>query len=101
MSRLPAPCSIPLSTPLLGSLHGILACRPMRPRLLALDLDGTLLTEDCQLPMGHALAVQEIRRLGVQVAIATGRGLMTSRLPWEQIGGIGPLVCFNGGWIGH
>jgi Cof subfamily protein (haloacid dehalogenase superfamily) len=73
----------------------------MRPRLLALDLDGTLLTEDCQLPMGHALAVQEIRRLGVQVAIATGRGLMTARLPWEQIGGMGPLVCFNGGWIGH
>ena len=73
----------------------------MRPRLLALDLDGTLLTEDCQLPMAHALAVNEIRRLGVQVAIATGRGLMTARLPWDQIGGRGPLVCFNGGWIGH
>jgi Cof subfamily protein (haloacid dehalogenase superfamily) len=73
----------------------------MRPRLLALDLDGTLLTEDCQLPMAHALAVKEIRQLGVHVAIATGRGLMTARLPWEQIGSRGPLVCFNGGWIGH
>jgi 5-amino-6-(5-phospho-D-ribitylamino)uracil phosphatase len=73
----------------------------MRPRLLALDLDGTLLTEDCQLPMGHALAVQRIRQLGIQVAIATGRGLMTALLPWQQIGGIGPLVCFNGGWVGH
>jgi Cof subfamily protein (haloacid dehalogenase superfamily) len=66
-----------------------------------LDLDGTLLTEECQLPMGHALAVRAIRRLGIQVAIATGRGLMTARLPWEQIGSQGPLVCFNGGWVGH
>jgi Cof subfamily protein (haloacid dehalogenase superfamily) len=73
----------------------------MRPRLLALDLDGTLLDEECQLPMGHAFAIKAIRRLGITVAIATGRGLMTARLPWEQIGGIGPLVCFNGGWIGH
>lgn len=73
----------------------------MRPRLLALDLDGTLLDEECRLPMGHALAVQELRRLGVQVAIATGRGLMTAHLPWQQIGGLGPLVCFNGGWVGH
>ncbi len=73
----------------------------MRPQLLALDLDGTLLTEDCQLPMAHAQAVDEIRRLGVQVVIATGRGLMTARLPWDQIGGHGPLVCFNGGWVGH
>jgi hypothetical protein len=73
----------------------------MPPRLLALDLDGTLLTEDCQLPMGHALAVRDIRQLGITVAIATGRGLMTALLPWQQIGGIGPLVCFNGGWIGH
>ena len=73
----------------------------MRPRLLCLDLDGTLLDEECLLPMGHALAVNEIRRLGIQIAIATGRGLMTARLPWEQIGSHGPLVCFNGGWIGH
>ena len=73
----------------------------MRPRLLALDLDGTLLTEDCQLPMGHALAIERIRQLDVTVAIATGRGLMTAYLPWQQIGSMGPLVCFNGGWIGH
>ncbi len=73
----------------------------MRPQLLTLDLDGTLLTESCQLPMGHALAVQAIRALGINVAIATGRGLMTAQLPWEQIGSIGPLICFNGAWIGH
>ena len=73
----------------------------MRPRLLALDLDGTVLDEHCQLPMGHALAVRAIQRLGVPVVIATGRGLLTARLPYHQLGLDGPLVCFNGGWLGH
>jgi len=73
----------------------------MRPRLLALDLDGTLLTEDCQLPMGHVHAVREIRQLGVEVVIATGRGLLTTRWVWRALGLQSPLVCFNGGWVGH
>ncbi len=73
----------------------------MRPRLLALDLDGTLLTEDCQLPMGHVHAVREIRRLGIEVVIATGRGLLTTRWVWRALGLQSPLVCFNGGWVGH
>jgi hypothetical protein len=73
----------------------------MRPRLLALDLDGTLLTEDCQLPMGHVHAVQAIRHLGIDVVIATGRGLLTTRWVWRALGLQSPLVCFNGGWVGH
>jgi 5-amino-6-(5-phospho-D-ribitylamino)uracil phosphatase len=73
----------------------------MRPRLLALDLDGTLLTEDCQLPMGHVHAVRAIRRLGIDVVIATGRGLLTTRWVWRALGLQSPLVCFNGGWVGH
>lgn len=72
----------------------------MRPRLLALDLDGTLLTEDSELPMGHVRAVQAIRRMGVQVAIATGRGLMTTQWVWNELQLDTPLVCFNGGWVG-
>ncbi len=73
----------------------------MRPRLLALDLDGTLLTADCELPMGHVHAVRAIRRLGVEVVIATGRGLLTTRWIWKALGLETPLVCFNGGWVGH
>lgn len=73
----------------------------MRPRLVALDLDGTLLTTDCRLPMGHALAVQALRRMGVTVAIATGRPLLTTRWVQRDLGLDGPLVCFNGGWVGQ
>lgn len=72
----------------------------MRPRLLALDLDGTLMTYDNRLPVGHARAVQEIRRMGVSVAICTGRSLKTSRWVWEELGLTMPMVCFNGAWVG-
>lgn len=72
----------------------------MRPRLLALDLDGTLMSYDNRLPTGHARAVRDIRRLGVTVAICTGRSLKTTRWIWETLGLRSPLVCFNGSWVG-
>jgi Cof subfamily protein (haloacid dehalogenase superfamily) len=72
----------------------------MRPRLLALDLDGTLMTYDNRLPMGHVHAVRAIQRLGVTVAICTGRSLKTTRWIWEALGLDSPLVCFNGSWVG-
>jgi len=72
----------------------------MRPLLLALDLDGTLLTEDSALPAGHERAVETIAALGVQVVLATGRALLTTRWVWRRLRLSTPLVCFNGGWVG-
>ena len=72
----------------------------MRPRLVALDLDGTLMTYDNRLPVGHEHAVKELRRLGVTVAICTGRSLRTTRWIWESLALGSPLVCFNGAWVG-
>ncbi len=69
------------------------------PRLLALDLDGTLLDEN-RLPMGHALAVARIARLGVRIALVTGRSPLTTRWVWHHLRLTTPLVCFNGGWVG-
>ncbi len=69
--------------------------------LVALDLDGTLLDEQSVLSAGHERAVAELRRLGVEVAIATGRPLVTARWVQQRLGLNLPLVCFNGGWIGH
>jgi Cof subfamily protein (haloacid dehalogenase superfamily) len=51
--------------------------------------------------MGHALALAEIRRMGVEVVIATGRPLLTTRWIWQELGLASPLVCFNGGWVGY
>lgn len=44
-------------------------------KLLAIDLDGTLLTEDKQLPPANITAIQEALAAGVQVVICTGRTL--------------------------
>jgi len=73
----------------------------MRPRLLALDLDGTLMMYDNRLPVGHVRAIRDLRRLGVTVAICTGRSLRTTQWIWETLGLDSPLVCFNGSWVGY
>ncbi len=72
----------------------------MRPTLVALDLDGTLLTEDSRLPEGHARAVRELTSLGATVAIVTGRPLLTTDWVWRALGLPVPVVCFNGSWVG-
>ncbi len=72
----------------------------LRPRLLALDLDGTVLTDDCLAPAAHLRAIRAIERLGVTVAIATGRSLLTTRPVWRELGLATPVVCFNGAWVG-
>lgn len=74
---------------------------PMPSRLVALDLDGTLLDHDCTLPAGHARVVGELMRDGVQVALVTGRPLLTTRWVHTALRLTTPMVCFNGGWIGH
>ncbi len=68
--------------------------------LVALDLDGTLLGEDCAISPGHERAVREIRQLGFAVALATGRPLLSSRWVHGHLKLDTPLVCFNGGWVG-
>jgi Cof subfamily protein (haloacid dehalogenase superfamily) len=68
--------------------------------LVALDLDGTLLTEDSFLSAGHERAVGELRRMGCRIAIVTGRPVLTSAWVWRRLGLDTPMVCFNGGWVG-
>jgi Cof subfamily protein (haloacid dehalogenase superfamily) len=71
-----------------------------RPGLLALDLDGTLLGDASFLPDAHAETVAWARSVGIQVAIVTGRPLLTTRWVWERLGLDTPVVCFNGVWVG-
>jgi Cof subfamily protein (haloacid dehalogenase superfamily) len=73
----------------------------MTARLVALDLDGTLLTDDSELPAGHERAVRELLASGIAVALVTGRPLLTTRWVHDRLGLRTPLVCFNGAWVGH
>ncbi|MBN8526587.1 MAG: HAD family phosphatase [Planctomycetes bacterium] len=68
--------------------------------LVALDLDGTLLTEASVLTPGHERAVGELRRAGCHVAIVTGRPVLITQGIYRRLGLTTPVVCFNGGWVG-
>ena len=72
------------------------------PRLLlALDLDGTLLSDATTVPSGHQLAVAALRQLGVAVAIVTGRPTMMATWVHDLLRLDTPLVGYNGGWVGY
>ena len=55
------------------------------PRLLAVDLDGTLLTPDRRIGAGDADALRRSVDAGVIVLVATGRGLHTARPVLEAL----------------
>ena len=50
-----------------------------KPRLVALDLDGTLVAPDGSVPVDVAEAVQAASAAGAHVVLATGRGWHATR----------------------
>ncbi len=67
------------------------------PRLLALDLDGTVLGAKEALSPDIGPLLQEIRARGVIVVLATGRRLNNARWWSERLGIVGaPLVAADG-----
>lgn len=69
-------------------------------RLLALDLDGTLMADDMVIRSGRVRrAICAAQERGVVVTLATGR-MFDSVLPYAQdLGIIAPLICYQGGLI--
>lgn len=54
--------------------HDAPALPPFRPKLLAFDLDGTLIADGgVHLPQATAEALQKVKQLGIKLAIITGR----------------------------
>ncbi len=68
-------------------------------RLIALDIDGTLVGEDLVIADRTMAAIAEARRRGIEVALVTGR-MVTSAMPFaEALGLDGPLVGQQGALI--
>ncbi|MEO8898852.1 MAG: HAD family hydrolase [Candidatus Dormibacter sp.] len=68
------------------------------PRLVVLDVDGTLINQDLQIHPRTAAAVGAARRR-LPVILATGR-MYRSVLPWaRQLGITEPLVCYQGALV--
>ena len=70
-------------------------------RLIATDLDGTLLGADGAIPARNAEAIRRAREKGVIVCIATGRIHATS-VPFQRALGLDtPIIAVNGAWMQH
>ena len=68
-------------------------------RLVALDLDGTLVGEDLLLHPRVREAVTRTRERGIAVVIVTGRMFAAARPFAQQLGISGPIVCYQGAAI--
>ncbi|MDO5068061.1 MAG: HAD family hydrolase [Propionibacteriaceae bacterium] len=67
------------------------------PRLVALDIDGTLLGADGTLPDAVREAVHRVVAAGVPVVLATGRSWISTSWVVEQLGlPPGVAICANG-----
>ena len=68
-------------------------------RLVALDIDGTLLDSSNRLSDANAAAVREALAQGTQVVLATSRWFHLARLTAESLGLTTPLICHNGALV--
>jgi len=68
-------------------------------RMLAVDLDGTLLAGEDAISPRTREALHAAARAGVQVAIATGRRWRRTRLVVERLGLPVPAVCLGGALV--
>ncbi|MEZ5346777.1 MAG: Cof-type HAD-IIB family hydrolase [Pyrinomonadaceae bacterium] len=68
-------------------------------RLLALDLDGTLLNSSGLLPEENIKAIRKAEEKGVLVTIASGRRFRDARPVAIEIGLNAPVICHNGALV--
>ena len=73
----------------------------MTIRLLALDLDGTLLNSHGELSERNRNAVRDARERGVRVAVVTGRRFRDARPIALELGLDVPLIAHNGALTKH
>lgn len=68
-------------------------------KLLAIDLDGTLLNDSGEISEANRRAIREAENRGVLVTIATGRRFRDARPPALDLGINAPLVTHNGALV--
>lgn len=65
-------------------------------KLIAIDMDGTLLTKALDITQANALGIQQAQRQGIAVVIATGRPYAWARAKLAAAGLICPIIGSNG-----
>ncbi len=68
-------------------------------RLIALDMDGTLVNHDGEVSVENEKAIQRAREQGIHVILSTGRSLFTCRDISDALGRSSYIITVNGGEI--
>ncbi len=71
----------------------------MTPRLVATDLDGTLLHSDGTVTARTRAVLAGLDDRGVPVVFTTGRPVRWMEELWDAVGGHGLAICSNGGIV--
>jgi len=67
--------------------------------LIALDLDGTLLTDNKTISETNKKVLNQLLKEGHHVMIATGRPYRSSEMYYKELGLTTPIVNFNGAFV--
>lgn len=71
----------------------------MKYRLIAFDMDGTLLDKDGGVPPSSAKAVQQAMSMGIKVTLATGRMFRSAARCAQQLNISIPIICYQGSLV--
>ncbi|EIM05505.1 cof family hydrolase [Planococcus antarcticus DSM 14505] len=68
-------------------------------KMIAIDLDGTLLTDELTISPETVATIQKAMKTGTIVTIATGRMFSSAKLIAQQLGINAPLITYQGAMI--
>lgn len=68
-------------------------------KLIAFDLDGTLLAEDHQIDKNTLAAIEKVRAKGVKVLVATGRMYRSTKTHTDRLNVTEPIITYNGALV--
>jgi len=71
----------------------------MKYKLMCIDVDGTLVDSNKDLPLENKMAIQEACRAGLKIAIASGRAPGSVQEILNDLGIKGYGICLNGSFI--
>ncbi|WP_419883412.1 Cof-type HAD-IIB family hydrolase [Peribacillus sp. B-H-3] len=69
--------------------------------LIALDLDGTLLTDNKSISPRSKKVLSQLKDRGHEVMISTGRPFRSCEVYYQELGLTTPIVNFNGAFVHH
>ena len=68
-------------------------------KLVAIDLDGTLLHDDMSISSYSKNVLKKIQNAGIRIVVATGRMFSAARLKTAELDlGDVPVICYTGAW---